>query len=69
MMQARIDTITTNEERDVKGEVTIDIHDGHSWHFGALVLYCDNVHEGARIGIAICDAIDKMPDTVSRRFK
>lgn len=68
MMQARIATITTNEERGVKGEVTIDIHNGREWHHDALTLYCDNIHEGARLGIAICDALDKLPDTIPKRL-
>lgn len=62
-MQAKIRQITHHEDRAIKGEVIVDIHNGHSWHYDALTLICETQHEGARIALAICEAIDKLPDT------
>lgn len=66
-MQARISQITTHSDRDIKVEVRIDLHNGRQWHRDACFLYADNIHEGARIGLAICEALDIEPDTVNRR--
>lgn len=66
-MQARISQITTHSDRDIKVTVILDIHNGHGWHLSACLLYADTVHEGARIGLAMCKALDSEPDTVQRR--
>lgn len=68
-MQARISEITEHPERSIKVDVVIDIYNGISWHGAALTLIAENVHEGARIGLIICDAIDKAPDIVLRKVR
>lgn len=66
-MQARIAEIEYDPKVDIKYKVHIDIHNGRQWHHSACFLYADNIHEGARIGLAICRALDTEPDTTHRR--
>lgn len=68
-MQGRIASIEDYDDRTVKTEVLIDIHNGRVWHGAAIILYAEDQHEGARIGLAICDALDSMKDYVPRRIR
>lgn len=68
-MRARIAAIDPPSTEDGSFyEVRIDLYTGRSWHFSALLLYAIGIHEGARIGLAICDKLNETPDYKSELF-